>query len=234
MCWLHEFLVAPFALLIAAGEPAAIGGVRFDHPELGMVLLDVVVGVHAPLLVRAADEIDAQLWQNVRRIVQRLGEVFNAAPDEDVQRARVVATRTLDDPLRAFGGFPEAGCAQRVERALLADGAQRVGGRVFVGIGLQLRIVALIAVNDRENVRLAARAERRGNQSLDVEHVGIEEQVDHGLKIVGVRAADVGRDKHAEARRDGRCIGLRGGGHRREHGPDENEREDGADVLHAI
>ena len=96
-----------------------------------MVLLDVVVGIHAPLLVRAADEIDPQLRQNVRRVVQRLREILDAAPDQHMQRPRIVAPRALDDPLGPFGWFAEAGCAQRVERALLGDGAQRVGRRIL-------------------------------------------------------------------------------------------------------
>ena len=119
----HELFVAPFALLVAADEPAAIGGVRFDHPELRMVLLDVVVGIHAPLLVRTADEIDPQLRQNVRRVVQRLRQVLDAAPDQNMQWPRIVAPRALDDPFGAFGRLADTGLTRRVERTLLADGA---------------------------------------------------------------------------------------------------------------
>ena len=90
----HESIVAPLALLVAADEPAAIGGIRFDHPELRMVLLDVVVGIHAPLLVRTADPIDPQLRQDVRRVVQRLGKILDAAPDQNMQWSRIVAPHT--------------------------------------------------------------------------------------------------------------------------------------------
>ena len=53
--------IAQIAPLVSAFEPAAIRGVRFDHPEFRVVLFDAVVGIHAPLLVRPADPIDPQL-----------------------------------------------------------------------------------------------------------------------------------------------------------------------------
>ena len=95
-----ERRVAPLARLVAAREPAAIGRVRLDDPERRMMLLDVVVGVDAPHLVRPADEVDAELRQDVGRVVQRLREIVDAAPHQDVERPRVGAPRALDDPAR--------------------------------------------------------------------------------------------------------------------------------------
>ena len=123
----HERRVAPLARLVAADEPAAIGRVRLDDPQLGVVLLDVVVGVDAPHLVRPADEVDAELRQDVGRIVQRLGEVVDAAPDEHIERPRIVAPRAPDDPVGAFRRCPEPRPARTLERALLRDRPQRVG-----------------------------------------------------------------------------------------------------------
>lgn len=59
--------VSPLAGLIAAEEPAAIGGICLDDPEIGMIALDIVVGVGAPLLVRTADPVNAELRQDVGR-----------------------------------------------------------------------------------------------------------------------------------------------------------------------
>ena len=73
------------------------------------MLLDVVVGVDAPHLVRPADEVDAELRQDVGRVVQRLGEVVDSAPDEHPQRARIVAPRGADDPVRSFRRASNAG-----------------------------------------------------------------------------------------------------------------------------
>ena len=95
----HEFLVAPLALLIAADEPAAIRRVRFDHPSRRMVLLDVVVSIHAPLLVRTADPINSQLRQNLRHVVQRLSKILDATPNQHMKWPRLVSPRALDDPL---------------------------------------------------------------------------------------------------------------------------------------
>ena len=89
----HEGRVALVAALIAADEPAVVGGVRLDHPEPRMVRGDVLVGVRAPLLVGAADEVDAQPGQDVRRIVQRLRQILEAAPDQHVERSRIGGPR---------------------------------------------------------------------------------------------------------------------------------------------
>jgi hypothetical protein len=94
----HEFLVGPFALLVAADKPAAISRVGLDDPELRMMGGDVLIGVGRPLLVRAADVIDPQLRQNIRRVVQRLRKIFHATPDEHMQRPGIVAAGAFDDP----------------------------------------------------------------------------------------------------------------------------------------
>ena len=107
----HELFVAPFALLVPTDEPAAIGRVRFDHPQLRMILLDVVVGIHAPLLVRTADEIDPQFRQNIRRVVQRLREVLNTAPDQNMKWPRIVSPRAFDDPFGALGRLADTGAS---------------------------------------------------------------------------------------------------------------------------
>ena len=82
-------------------------------------------------------------------------------------------------------------------------------------MGLQLRVVRRVAIDHLEDVLAAAGAVRRRDQPLDVEHVGIEEEVHHRLEVVGIGAADVGRDDHAWAvGATGRC-GDGGAGLRR-------------------
>ena len=107
------------------------------------MLLDVVVGVDAPHLVRPADEVDAELRQDVGRVVQRLGEIVDAAPDEHLERARIGAPRALTIQSEPSVGRPNAGGPGAIERALLGDAAQRIGRRVVRGVGLQVGVVAL-------------------------------------------------------------------------------------------
>ena len=64
-----------------------------------MVLNDVLVGIRRPFLVRPANPVNAQLGQNVRSVVQGLGEVLDTAPDQDMERPWIVAPSTLYDPL---------------------------------------------------------------------------------------------------------------------------------------
>jgi hypothetical protein len=55
---------------------------------------------------------------------------------------------------------------------------------------------------------------RRRNQTFDVEHVGVHEEVHHRLEIVGIGATDVGRDDYSWALIAGvtaaLCVGHRG------------------------
>ena len=90
------------------------------------MLFDVVVGIDAPHLVRTADEVDAQLGQDVRRIVQRLRQVVDAAPHQDIQRSRILGAGALDDPLGAFGWRTHA-AGRRRNRALSRDCPQDRG-----------------------------------------------------------------------------------------------------------
>ena len=228
---LHEAGVAPVARLIAADEPPLVGGVGFDHPERRMVRDDVLVGVRAPLLVGAADEVHAQLRQDVRRVVQRLRQVLDTTPDEQVERAGIGNPRALDDPARSLGRLAHSRVGRHLGLALLRDRAQRVRRRVTRGVRPQVRIVALVAVDHLEDVALAPRPVRRRHQAFQVEHVGVEQQMDHRLLIVGIGAADVGRDEDAMADAVERAAGTRrlsGQERRRGDGdrPGQGEREE--------
>jgi hypothetical protein len=79
---------------------------------------------------------------------------------------------------------------------LRRDGPKLLGRGVALRRAAQRRIVALIGVNHLEDVLFAAFAWWRRDQPLQVEHVGIDQQVHQRLKIVRVRPADVGRDDH--------------------------------------
>jgi hypothetical protein len=158
-----EALIAPLARLIPADEPASIGRIRLDHPQRRMLLLDVVVGIHTPHLVRPADEINSQPGQNVRRIVQRLREVLDAAPHEHMQRTRVIAPGAADDPLGTLRRRAEAGSARTFQSALLRDRPQRIRSGILAGMGFEIRVVAFVGSNDFQNVFLASRTVGRGN-----------------------------------------------------------------------
>ena len=157
----------------------------------------VVVGVDAPHLVRPADEVDAELRQDVGGVVQRLGEVLDAPPDQDVQRPRVVASGAPDDPVRALRRLADARGPRPVDGPLPGDRPQGVGPGVSGGMRHQVGVVALVGVDDPQDVRLPPRAEGRGDEPLDVEDVRVEEQVHHRLEVVRVGPADVGGDEDA-------------------------------------
>ena len=156
-----EGRVAPLARLIASGEPAAVGGVGLDDPEFRMVTLDVIVSVDAPHFVGSADKIYAELRPDVRRVVQRLREILDAAPHEHMERSRIGAPRTAHDPVGAFRRHADPGRPGTVERALFRHRAQRLGRGVADRVGLQVGIVALIVGDDLKDVLLATWAVRR-------------------------------------------------------------------------
>ena len=237
---LHEAGVAPIVRLIAADEPPVVGGVGLDHPERRMVRDDVLVGVRAPFLVGSADEVHAQLRQDVGRVVQRLRQVLETTPDEQVERARIGGPRALDDPARSLGGLAHARVRRHFGLALLRDRAQRVRRRIAIRVAAQVRIVALVAVDHLEDVALAPRPVRRRHQAFQVEHVGVEQQVDHRLLVVGVGAADVRRDEDAMAdaveRAAGRRRLLRGSARRRgdDAGHSKGESEEHTATEHRV
>jgi hypothetical protein len=127
-----ERLVAPLTRLVAADEPAAVGGVGLDDPQPRMVGRDVLIGVDAPLLVRPADEVDAELRQDVGRIVQRLGEIVDPAPHQDPQRPPIVTPGASDDPVGPFRRCPESLITRAPEGTLFRNGPQRVWSRILV------------------------------------------------------------------------------------------------------
>ena len=195
-------LIAPFALLVAANEPAPVGRVRLDDPKFRVPAGDVLIRIRTPLFVRPADEIDAQFRQDVRSVMQRLREILDAAPNEKMQRSRIIPPGTGDNPLRSLGGFAKPGVGSTFCLALPGDGPQVVGRRVSIGMRPELREVALIEIDHLQDVLLAAGSEWRRHETLDIEHIGIEEQVDHRLEIIGIRAANVaGNDDPVPQRR---------------------------------
>ena len=218
--------VAPLTGLVAAGEPAAIRRVRFDHPQRRVRTLDGCERVDAPHLVRAADEIHAQLRQDVGSIVQRLRQVVDTAPHEHPQRPRIDPPRAAHDPVRAFGRASRAG-RTGFDCTLFADSPQGVGRRIAGGIRLQVREVRGVAIDDLQEMLLAAGPVRRRDQPLDVEHVGVDEEVHHRLEIVGIGAADVRRNEDPRPRIR-RLLPRRG----RNHVRDQKRQEDEAERRH--
>ena len=203
--------IAQIAGLVAAQEPAAIGGVVLDDPQVRVGTLQVVVGVGRPFFVGATDHVHAQLALDGRIVVQRLRQVLEAAPQQHPQRTRIVAARVLDDPLRSFGGLAPALRAGQVRAALLCDGTQAVRRGIAVGPGAQVGIVFFVDGDDVEQVALAvaALAPRRGDQAFEVDHVAVEQQVHQRLEVVEIGAADVGGDDHARSFGGGSCEGRR-------------------------
>src|SRR5262249_7364258 len=122
-------LVTPLATLIATDKPAAISGVSLNDPEPRVVFLDVVVSAGAPHFVRAANEINAEPISDVRRVVQRLSQIVDATPDQDIQRPLVLATGAAHDPLRAFRRFTEPARSAGFDGALLCNRPQSIGRR---------------------------------------------------------------------------------------------------------
>lgn len=162
-----------------------------------MALLDVVPGGEAPLLVGARNGVDAELGRDRRVVVQGLGQIVDRPPDEHPEGTRIVALRAADDPVGPLRGSTDAATQRRIESPLLGHAPQVVGGRVPVRMRLEARIVGRVQVDHPEDVLAPAGSPRGGHQALDVEHVGVEQQVHQGLEIVGVGAADVRGDEHA-------------------------------------
>ena len=164
-----------------------------------MVRFEVVVRVDTPHLVGAADEVDAQFRLDVRRVVRRLREVVDATPHQHPERARVVAARALHDPVGALGLLANPDSRTSLDRALLGEPTQGLGLRVSIGVSLQVRVIHSIPIDDLEDVLTPAWSVRRRDDPLDVEHIGIQQEVHHRLEIVRIGAADVGRHEDTRA-----------------------------------
>jgi hypothetical protein len=156
------------------------------------------------ILFRATDEVDAELRQDVGRIVQRLRQVVDAAPDEHPERARIVPARALDDPPGTFRGLADAGRAGRFDRALFGDPAQRVGLGVTTRVTRQVPVIGRVPIDHVERVLAPPRPVRRRDDAFDVEGIGIQQEVDHGLVVVRVGPADVRGDEDARPLAGGR------------------------------
>jgi hypothetical protein len=176
--------------------------------------------------------VDPQLRQDVRRVVQRLRQILEPAPHQQVERPWIGRPRPIDDPARAFGRLPHAGVGRHFGLALLGDRPQRVGRRIAIRVPAQVRVVARVLVDHLEDVVLPPRPVRRRDQALQVEDVGVEQQVRHRLLIVGIGPADVRRHEHAVAHAIERALRarrLRGS----EPAGQEHDRDDGAgDTQH--
>src|SRR3546814_547678 len=109
--------------------------------------------------------------------------------------------RRLDDRLRALGRVRPALRRGDRDAALLGDRVQVVRGRVVGRPGLQLGVVLGVRIDHLVDVAGAATVLGRGRDQPDQPVlVGIEQGVDHRLDVVGIRAADVGRDENAGLR----------------------------------
>lgn len=64
-----------------------------------------------------------------------------------------------------------------------------------------MRVVARVEIDEVEQVLLAiaGRAPRRGDHALEVEGVGVDQQMHEGLKVVEIGPANIGRHDHARA-----------------------------------
>jgi hypothetical protein len=156
-----ERLVAPRAGLIAADEPAAVGGVGLDDPQVGMVIDEVLIGVGAPFLVRAADPVDPQHRPDVGRVVEGLREILEAAPDEHVERACVGPPGGPDDRVGARRRSRHALVRRRVDRPLEGQAAQGVRTRIPARVRLERRVVGGIAIDHLQDVLAPPRPEGR-------------------------------------------------------------------------
>ena len=65
---------------------------------------------------------------------------------------------------------------------------------------LQHGEVALIHVDDFHDVFLPTRSVGRCHESFQIKRIRIQQQMHHGLIIIGVRATDVGRHQHPMTR----------------------------------
>ncbi len=189
---IDEALVAEVAGLVPPHKPTAVGRVVLDDPQIRVVLFDVVVGGRAPLLVRPSNEVDAKFVFDRRVVVKRLRDVFDRPPNQDVERARVITASTLDDPVRPFGRVAVAGADGELRLALFGDRPQVIRAGIVLRPRRKVGKVLLVLVDDLEDVARATGRPWGRHQPLNVEHVGVEQKVDHRLKVVWVGAADVG------------------------------------------
>jgi hypothetical protein len=160
--------------------------------------MNVVVSVHAPHFVRPADEVDTEFREDIRCIVKGLGQIFEAAPDEDVERAGIGTAGALDEPPGARSRRASAGGAGVAGGALVAEGAEGAVGGIAGEAGVETGEVLLVVVDDVEDVVEAAGPVRGGEDAFEVEDVGIEQEVYEGLEVVGVRAAGVRGNQDAK------------------------------------
>ena len=131
-------------------------------------------------------------------------------PQTSTSSGRGSAARAaLDDPARPLGRLAHAGVRRHFDLALLRDRAERRRRRIAIRVTAQVRVVPLVTVDHLEDVAGAPRPVRRRDQAFQVEHVGVEQQVDHRLLIVGIRSADVGRDQDAMAHAVERTLAAR-------------------------
>src|SRR5690606_31811071 len=162
-----------------------------------------MIRIDTPLLVGSADEVDPQPGQDIGRVVERLREVLDAAPDQNVQWAWIVAAGTLHDPLGPIGGLAHARVSRYRDRPLTGDVAQSIGGWIAGRMASQRRVVLPVEIDDVEDVLDAAVPVRGGDEALQIETVRADQQMHHRLKVIRVGTADIGGDDHAVALRPG-------------------------------
>jgi hypothetical protein len=61
----------------------------------------------------------------------------------------------------------------------------------------EVPIISLVTIDHPQNVLLPAWTGRRRYQAFNLEHVRIEQEMDHRLEIVRIGSADVRRHEHA-------------------------------------
>jgi hypothetical protein len=61
----------------------------------------------------------------------------------------------------------------------------------------QSRKIFFIGINGLKDMLPSPGPVRRGNDSLEVEDIGIEQQVHHGLNVIGISAANVSGNQYA-------------------------------------
>ena len=191
-----------------------------------MVLLDVIVSLDTPHLVRPADEVDAELRQDVRGVVEGLREVLDPAPDQDVQRPWIVTMGAPDDPVRTLRRCSDARRDRTVDGTLPGDRPQGVGARISGGMCYQMGVVLLVRVEDPQHVGDPSRPIGRRDEPLNVQDVRTEEQMHHRLKVVWVGPSDIGGDEDAEPI-TARCTALGGKSVGTKTREDQNPDRDG-------
>ena len=60
----HKRGVLQIAGLVAPKKPAAVGGVGFDDPKVGVVFCNVAIGIDAPLFIGAANPVYFNIFFN--------------------------------------------------------------------------------------------------------------------------------------------------------------------------